>query len=656
MITGLTIPSKYMGAYSAIPVKLGDNEYQEFDKYKYITNIVWDGRTSSGATNVNFEGDVYAQFNFSLDHKFSLGDTVLVDDDLLSIYSGYYNVLKVPTTKSIILNTQLQADVTGDIDIHKVKKYKLTPDLQGESKVDLSSTLKDFVTQDLEDVNDIFAGGSTAFRYNIFVGNESIYNFKFDDNQIVTGAKVGFIDNSLSAITQVPFNVGDEIIIEQDLFNWSYATAFDSGGYLAFSGANIHNFLTGQTIEVYGQPLSYYNATSTVREVPSATSLVTNKLWIQAVATTPGNIFGVPRPEYNTTAVITNITFNSGVILHTNIDFAGSSQPIPGTIKLLSGEKSIAPATNRFFNFDAYSARVNNLDYEYNLDFFKTYTIDNQLSGANISQASTILRAEVASAKTSADHYKVKPSSKSWLLVHCRFNDNGANAGYDWYDANGVKLGSSYLFNASGNQKDCYFPIGLDQVLASTNRTDDMVLTADTLSTIYSAISTYSVYSTRDDKDYNKASREVFYQLDKRCSKYPLYHLMWKDAYGSWITYPFSFITEKRVETDKSDFYKSEGNFNADDTFGYNSYDRGQQDYFSRNINKYVLNSDWVEDYENLLFEDMIKSAAVYMQKPDGVLVGVKIIDKDIQIKNKVNDYIYNYRIEVTEVNNDIRL
>ena len=656
MITGQTTPSRWMGAYSAIPLKFKDDNFDDFQRFQYVTNIVWDAATATGATNVQFNGQVQAQFNFALNHTFEVGDKILIDDFNLNLYTGYYNILATPTLKSVVVDTQLQSNVTADIFLHKVKRYKQSPDLQGEAKVDLSSTLRDFVTQNLEDVNEIFAGTDTAFRYDLYLGSESVFVYDFDDNYFLSGGSVGFINTSLTATTQVPFNIGDEIIVEQELYDWNYSYAFNSGGNLAFysSGAT-QNFASGQTVEVFGQPLSYYNGTTGILSVPNGNTIVTNKLWIQNVAATAGNIFGTPRPTYNTTSIITDIFIDGGLVIGTNIPYAGSSQAIPGSIKLLSGEKSISPAEYKIYNYSAYNARVENLDYRFNLEYFEDYTIRNQMSAWTTSQASTILNSGVQSAKTTTEHYRIRPESKSWLLVHCQLNDVGANAGYDWYDSSGNILGTSYIFNMSLDKQDCYFPVGLNQILASANRTDAMVNTANTLSTIYSQIDSYSVWSIVTDKELNKCSREIFYQIDETCSQYPIHHLMWKDSYGSWLSFPFSMITEKRIESDKSDYYKSEGQYKEDDTFGYETFERGQTTYFSRNRNKYVLNSDWVNDVDNTMIEDLIKSASVYMQKPDGVLVAVRIVDRDLQIKNGLNDMIFNYRLEVTEANNDLR-
>ena len=60
--TAITQPHEYMAAYSAVPVKLFDTDYNVSENYKYITNITWDKVTITGHTAFIIYNDVFTKF------------------------------------------------------------------------------------------------------------------------------------------------------------------------------------------------------------------------------------------------------------------------------------------------------------------------------------------------------------------------------------------------------------------------------------------------------------------------------------------------------------------------------------------------------------------------------------------------------------------
>ena len=144
--------------------------------------------------------------------------------------------------------------------------------------------------------------------------------------------------------------------------------------------------------------------------------------------------------------------------------------------------------------------------------------------------------------------------------------------------------------------------------------------------------------------------------MNDDCSRYDIYHLMWKDKYGSWLSYPLKYISKDITEFERKTYYQKEGNWDlTNNTFGYDSYNRGEKSYYNRSRDKIVLNSGWIAEFENELIKDMMGSSEVYVQKPDGSLIGATITNKELEFKKSQSDYLWQYQFEINLSYNEIR-
>ena len=642
--TAYTQPDTYMAAYSAVPLRIYSDSVLTAQNYQYNINIAYSGATATGSTAVGFNNFTYTQLNFDEAHSFNVGDSMLLDDST-GVYSDYYTVMSVPSTTAAVANFTLGQAMTGTSECYRVIKYKMSPDLESEAKLDFGNTLKDFVTQDLEDTSEIYRATNTRFDYNLLLGEEQLYVYSFEDNIFQSG-NVGFV---YSAGTQsyiddtLPFQIGDTITIEQDIVQWDYDDNFFNSGELAFTGSTIHNFRTGQTVNITGQITQpAYNGYTSVREVIDDYSFSTWKTFTTSTPAEPGSAFGVPVPEYNVTATITDIVYSAGtgVIITTDVGFVTSTQPIGGTIVLADGALSTSINDLEITGLTVYNAHINRLDYGFGVDQFDKY----------VSQVRTSTENNISTILSGTTKRRIELDSKAWLLTH---GDNligfPTSPRVTFYDSSDNIL-SQMKYDNTNSYDDYYFPVGINQLTGNTNYT---LNSGSQLTAITSDISYYKVELERLA---SVASNPVWFELNTDCSRYDSYKLMWKDRYGSWISYPFKYISTKKTEVERKDYYKSEGTWNVNDnTFGYETYDRGQQAFFIRSRDKFTLNSGWVDEDENLLIKDLMESASVYVQLPDGTLLGANITNKDIQLKQKQSDYIWNYKFEIVTSTNENR-
>jgi hypothetical protein len=708
-----------MSAYSAVPLRVKDFDAAQIEQYKYVVNILSNKIPISTTQPYQFEGYVFTRVNFATPHKFKLGDIVFLNQ-ASGFYTDYYTIITIPSSTSIVVDLTLGQPLTGATTVANAIKYKLTPDPDGDAKLDLSNTLKDYVTQNLEDSNNIFDGVNTRFDYELLIGYEGKALYQFDDNYFVNG-NVGFLATGLTATTQVDFEIGDEIIIQQNLYEWPYTDNFFFTGNLGFTGTTANIFSIGDSVTITGQITEpYYNGDATVTSA-GTNFIVVNKGFTTSTPVEGGTIYGVPVPEYNTTAIITNIVFSAGigVIIVTDQGFVQSTPPIGGTIRHADGKLITSFNQLSITGLSVFNSYIPQTDYS--ITAFDPYVVQSRAN--NLNYLSTIYDIEASGLR-----YRIQPETKSWLLAHTddssfwepvfsfynssntllsrtkltfpltygpqvninTYANNGGNLQLNLFSVhnllagdkiqifnshpsyNGVTtvltvlsttaivvdvshvtnsvLGSENIKKVTGGiYEDYYFPIGIDQIAESSN---NVLLTGSALSAISSSVDYYKVELYYEG---SANTNSIYFEMNDDCSKFETYHLLWKDAKGSWISYPFKYLSQDRMDVDRKNYYQTEGTW-ENGTFGYDSYGRGETTFFARSRNKITLNSGWIDEYENELIRDLMQSAKVYIQTPDNKIMACVIDDKNITFGKDINDQIYQYKFEVTFSNNNIRL
>ena len=628
-ITIYTQPNDNMGAYSPVPLRFSSSNVNE-ENFKYVTSILWNRIDSSTATSVLVNNELYTKFTTSSNHSFNNGDLILLEDSTTG-YGGYYTIISTPSSTEVVIDLTLGQAITSTIYLSNVVKYTLPADLDGEAKLNLSKVLKNYVSYDFSDDNDDFAASNTYFDYRLNLGEESVTEWDFYDNGFISGGSVGF-----SGTTEPPFEIGDLISVEVDTLEWSYDDNQFYSGNLAFvSSTNKHDFKVGQEIIVTNQITEpYYNGVTTVTEVPDEYTVVTNKKFTTSTPVEPGKMYGQAWPGYNQTSTVTD-KYNSGSDWFLSTDdgwISTSNLPVTGKIKYADGRLTENASVTTITGKTVYNAIIDKRDYTQS--YFDGYLVDG--TGKT---TSTIL------SKDTTKKYRIEQSTKSWLL--CHFDYSGTKyMQLEMYDANGNQV-TSIQYTLTSTDKSVYVPVGLSQLL-STSMAALTVYPNPYLS--QSIIDQTSYYTIRfRNSGGSKATTAITFELNDDCSRYDIYHLCWKDSYGSWLSYPFIYKAKESTEFERNKYYQKEGEFNTtDDTFGYETDKGGEQIFINRSRDKIILNSGWIEDFENDLIKDLLSSTKVFLQEPDNTMYQVVIQNDNFEFKTKDNNDMYQYSITVT--------
>ena len=644
--SAITLPNQYMAAYSAVPLKLFDTEYNDVQQYKYIVNAVYDTQLIISANTTTFNGIISTILVTDDPHTYSVGDTILLDDTANNnLQTGYYNILEIPAIDQIVID--LFPTVLPQIFPIRTSlfyKWKLTPDLEGYGKLDMSNVMKDLVSQNLTgetvDYALTYGGPNTRKCFGLVCGYEYQYVFEFEDNIFVSG-NVGFNNSSITNVNDVPFQIGDVIQVQQNPVAWSY-TGISGTAFPIYSSNQTHSFLTGQPIQIQGQSLiPYYNGLTSVQSVPNTTSLLANQGYV-GPSSTPGIIYGVPKPSYNTTATITNIYVDPtyGIIIVTDIAYAGSSVPISGQITFPGDQ--LTSKINEYIDYDSfcvYNAHVDRKDYR--VDFFDQYVIQTRPITEN--NISTILN--------QSNCYRIEPNTVGFLLSHTPPSGVTFNTGmaYEFFNSNGTALGTIRLPKSELSQTDWYSPIGLGQISQSP-----YIDFTGTFSGYSGSVASYNAFAYLATGTLVQISNKICFQLNTDCSMYEVYHLMWKDKYGSFISYPFIYMSREFIESDKKTYYQQEGTW-KDNTFGYEDYGVGEKTFYQRSRESFTLNSGWLYEFERELIKDLMQSPSVYIQTPDNRLFNCHLDQPKVELYKNINEQLFSYTFTVRTSNNEFR-
>ena len=137
-----------------------------------------------------------------------------------------------------------------------------------------------------------------------------------------------------------------------------------------------------------------------------------------------------------------------------------------------------------------------------------------------------------------------------------------------------------------------------------------------------------------------ETGNEDHYITVKDACKYPLYNCFFKNKYGVWQSIPFSLRNKQSFEVESSEYMP------IISTFGEYSLQSHQQKTFNPNAKeKITCNTDYLPEYYNLLFDELMLSEFVYLEN-DGQYLPVNINKKSFERKTRLFDKLIQYTME----------
>ena len=137
-----------------------------------------------------------------------------------------------------------------------------------------------------------------------------------------------------------------------------------------------------------------------------------------------------------------------------------------------------------------------------------------------------------------------------------------------------------------------------------------------------------------------ETGNEDHYITVKDACKYPLYNCFFKNKYGVWQSIPFSLRNKQSFEVESSEYMP------IISTFGEYSLQSHQQKTFNPNSKeKITCNTDYLPEYYNLLFDELMLSEFVYLEN-DGQYLPVNVNKKSFERKTRLFDKLIQYTMD----------
>ena len=184
------------------------------------------------------------------------------------------------------------------------------------------------------------------------------------------------------------------------------------------------------------------------------------------------------------------------------------------------------------------------------------------------------------------------------------------------------------------------------------NTTSTVITDSGALPIIGSGTTSYTVQLTTagfpspSTPSYTASTETLTFNVDRRCSKFENYKLMYLDRFGSFLTVNFDLAHKKSVKVNKSDYKANYGTYNSTtNTWGYNSWDRGKSRLDTDISDTYTIKSNWVNEDTGGQIIELMESPEVYHLKADGTLLAINITTSSLEEKQQLNEKIFNYEL-----------
>ena len=186
--------------------------------------------------------------------------------------------------------------------------------------------------------------------------------------------------------------------------------------------------------------------------------------------------------------------------------------------------------------------------------------------------------------------------------------------------------------------------------LRNWSTTFQALVTAGTIQGGVIQITSYNVLGNKISKQYN---------INVNCpdlKNYESVRLCWLNQWGAWDYYTFTKKSTKSLSTKGSTYNQLEGTWN-ESQYRLDGFKGGKKSFRVNTTEKIKMNTDFVSESENVMFEELINSPEIYIldsYQQDGnfsslnnYVTPVRLTTTSFTRKTKANDKLIQYTFEV---------
>ena len=100
-------------------------------------------------------------------------------------------------------------------------------------------------------------------------------------------------------------------------------------------------------------------------------------------------------------------------------------------------------------------------------------------------------------------------------------------------------------------------------------------------------------------------------------------------------------MSQQNEDTERKQFKKFQN-------LNYNKYDRLKTNYHTKITDKISLSSDWITDAQAEVFEQLITSPAIYLERDTSTFIAINVTDSSYEQKKAVNERkLFNLTLDI---------
>jgi len=221
-------------------------------------------------------------------------------------------------------------------------------------------------------------------------------------------------------------------------------------------------------------------------------------------------------------------------------------------------------------------------------------------------------------------------STEKSLLYFITSGSNSFSSIYTFYDNSGSALTAfTYIISPSANTM-YHLGLGPSNLPVGTTPSNWYYYTVNLKDTTNNYLGTGYTYVYRKDK----------------CNIIDWTQVYWLNQDGGWSNFVFNKRKYKDSKITRQTYQKFLG-------YGYTVGNRGQTQFMTTVDEIITLNTEWINDTQNILIKSLMYSSDVRILE-NNILIPYIIIDSEYSEKNTYDDGLYSYQIKLTPANKKI--
>jgi hypothetical protein len=296
----------------------------------------------------------------------------------------------------------------------------------------------------------------------------------------------------------------------------------------------------------------------------------------------------------------------------------------------------------------------------YNSSDFSTFTYAASSNIKQLTLAPNVGSVSGISTSTDKINFNQKYLLKSWHIGWGNLGTDGYQLEVIAYDVNSNMLQDTYIYNDqyAGALPARYItnvncsPYGLN--LIKTNNPANILSQTDPTGDVVPANTYFYVMRWfNSSPSANSIIHEVV--IDTFCSNYDRYVLHFLNRLGNFDSFTFNLLSKKTVDKSTKDYvkvpYTLDGNYN----YEYFNWESGRVNYNTVLTNKITVNSNWVNETQYAWLMDLFRSPRIVLEDESNNLFAVTCTLKNIEEKQKSNEKVFNFVVDLEYDYQDIR-